>query len=45
MKGVVEVRKLWQGLDDWHKALVLSIIGSLFLAFLFLLIYFLGGLP
>lgn len=45
MKGVVEVRKLWHELDDWYKAFILSIIGSLFLAFLFLLIYFLGGLP
>lgn len=39
------MRKLWQGLDDWHKAFILSIIGSIFLFFLFLLIYSLGGLP
>lgn len=45
MKGEVEVRKLWRELDDWYKAFFLSIIGSIFLFFLFLLIYSLGGLP
>lgn len=45
MKGEVEVRKLWQRLDDWHKAFILSFLGSIFLFFIFLLIIFLGGLP
>lgn len=42
MKAVVE---LWQGLDDWHKAFVLSVIGSILLFFIFLILCTLGGLP